>query len=207
MNMDGLDARSLLVWITVADECLDNPRGAMARLAANPINVGDVSKFITDLEQVCGRQLISSAKPGNPLSSGKRRGGHLNWEGVLLADICACIEHLWSFFLSTNGGPRACQEFRPVKDVIFRLLETKIRRESDRHAYGPPANMLTPTDGVRQDRISRHWNASRREWMRQSVELKLPLDHYIHKVDDALGEHQVLRVRADRPRRRETVGR
>jgi hypothetical protein len=207
MNMDGLDARSLLVWATIADECLDDPRGAMARVAADPINVGDVSKFITDLEKVCGRQIVSRAKPGNPLSSGKRRGGHLTWEGVLLADICACIEHLWSYFLSTNGGPRACQEFRPVKDVIFRLLDTEIRRESDRRAYGPPLNMLTPTDPVRPDRVSRHWAASRNEWMLQRKEMKLPQDHYIYRVDDTLGEHQELGSMLNRKRRREPVGR
>jgi hypothetical protein len=205
IDMDGLAARSLLVWVTLADECLDDPKGAMARLANDPDNVGDVSKFITDLEKVCGRQIVSRAKPGNPLGSGKRRGGHLTWEGVLLADICACVEHLWAFFLSTNGGPRACQEFRPVKDVIFRLLDTEIRRESDRRAYGPPLNMLTPTDAVRQDRVSRHWAASRREWMLQREEMKLPQDHYIHKVDDTLGEHQVLRSMLNRKRRREPV--
>jgi hypothetical protein len=203
MDMDGLDARSLLVWITVADECLDDPKGAMARLAADPINVGDVSKFITDLEKACGRQIVSRAKPSNPLASGKRRGGHLTWEGVLLADICACVEHLWSFFLRTNGGPRGCQQFRPVKDVIFRLLETEIRREADRQAYGPQLNVLTPTDAARPDRASRYWVASRREWMLQLQEMKLPLDHYIHKVDDTLGEHQVLRSMLNRPRRRE----
>ena len=207
INMDGLDARSLLAWVTIADECLNDPRGAMARVAADPINVGDVSKFITDLEKVCGRQIVSRAKPGNPLSSGKRRGGHLTWEGVLLADLCACIEHLWSYFLSTNGGPRACQELRPVKDVIFRLLDTEIRRESDWAAYGPPLNMLTPTDSVRPDRVSRHWAASRNEWMLQRKAMKLPQEHYVHKVDDTLGEHQLLQSEYDRPRSRGPFGR
>lgn len=155
-DMDGLDGRSLLVWLTIADECLRDPKKAFSRVARDPEQVDDVSKFITELERLCGKQLVARSKPSNPLAVGKRRSGHLTWNGLLLADVCTCIEHLWLFFLQAEGGARTCQQLRPVKDTMFKMLGIDMRREIDRQTYGPPLAGKTIENAVQRDRVSRY---------------------------------------------------
>ena len=187
----GVTLADLFLWITVVDECQTHPMGAFERAAVTEglKSYGNIQQRLKVLETRFGVLFQSLYKKGALRNSDKKTGGykktfHLrpatsrtrsavpNTRGTALAEIFATIEHLYYYALSLSGSSDSANVLK-VKDAVFRLVPSKIRRDFDRAAF---------EDVTKRNRISRaDW------WVRRLRERELT------------GEPQKL---SDLPRRR-----
>lgn len=162
-GLQSLRLGSLLSWITLADECLQNPVAAMARAAGDYDRPDAISRLVTQLEKAVGRELMTRSKSNNFRSSSKKRGGHLTADGALLADVSAAIEHLLLFYQDAKNTDQAREDFCPVRKAIFSCLNIPAQRDLEKQEFSPTTgtNMI-PTDrfGRRDMIMQRQHDAS-----------------------------------------------
>lgn len=133
-DMKGIRAEDLILFLTLADLCLQEPGSAFKEFACG-LPADRATAFVNKLEREFQKTLMRRVPRGRRADAGLTRRGLLSWEGLLLADICACIEHMWSFFLQSRNAPADCTKFEEVKNAVFRTLDTAIRRDIDRQTY------------------------------------------------------------------------
>lgn len=161
--------KSLLAWLTIADECLSGKRYPLKRAARDYDRDDEIPELITRLEEATGRQLMALSKHRNFKLMGKRRSDHLLGHGVFLADIAAAIEHMLLYFMEVGGSAEAIKAFAPVKAAIFKGLEMRPARARERQQFAArrrpvPANGGRPND--RADVRLRIMRRQHRKWLR-----------------------------------------
>jgi hypothetical protein len=134
-ELQSLRIGSLVSWITLADVCLENPVGAMARAAEDYDRQDALSRLVNRLEKAVGRKLMTLSMSSDPHRLGKRRGGHLTEDGLFLTELSVAIEHLLLFYQNTENPHQAMMEFSPVKKAIFALLKVTPQRASEKEEF------------------------------------------------------------------------
>jgi hypothetical protein len=168
--LQAIRIKSLLAWLTIADECLSGKRYPLKRAARDYDRDDEIPQLITHLENATGRQLMALSKHRNFRLMGKRRSDHLLGHGVLLADIAAAIEHMLVYFQEVGGSAEAIKAFAPVKVAIFKGLEMRPARARERQQFAArrrpvPATGERPND--RADARLRIMRRQHRKWVRE----------------------------------------
>lgn len=168
--LQAIRIKSLLAWLTIADECLSGKRYPLKRAARDYDRDDEIPQVITHLEKATGRQLMALSKHGNFKLMGKRRSDHLLGHGVLLADIAAAIEHMLLYFQEVGGSAEAIKAFAPVKAAIFNGLELRPARAREIKQFAARRRAVVANGGRsvgRGDARLRIMRRQHRKWVRE----------------------------------------
>jgi hypothetical protein len=128
----------LILWVHVVDACLEHPVGGLTR-AAGMLGLSSsvpVHQCIERLETALGVRLFKLVKARDPRERSAIRGGHISHRGIMLAEACACIEHLWNFVCCEIPGSDQQAAMTEVKDAVFSGLLAPLTRNLEKEKYG-----------------------------------------------------------------------